>query len=114
MFFKSLKRAWLFFGLIALSAGVSGQIPVSGKVTSAEDNQGMPGVNVLIKGTSQGVITGNNRSYTISIRNIEDILVLALLDSIPREMSVGSPTTINVTLVPGITSLETVVVMGYS
>ncbi len=114
MFLKSLKRAWLFFGLIALSAGASGQIPVSGKVTSAEDNQGMPGVNVLIKGTSQGVITGSDGSYTISIRNAEDILVFSFVGFNTEEITVGSQTTIDVTLVPGITSLETVVVMGYS
>ncbi len=114
MFLKNLKRACLFFGLIALSAGASGQIPVSGKVTSAEDNQGMPGVNVLIKGTSQGVITGNDGSYTISIRNAEDILVFSFVGFNTEEISVGSQTTIDVTLVPGITALETVVVMGYS
>ncbi len=114
MFLKSLKRAWLFFGLIALSVGAFGQIPISGKVTSAEDNQGMPGVNVLIKGTSQGVITGSDGSYTISIRNTEDVLVFSFVGFNSEEITAGSQTTINVTLVPGITSLETVVVMGYS
>jgi TonB-linked SusC/RagA family outer membrane protein len=114
IFLQFLKRAGLFFGLIALSFGASGQIPVSGKVTSAEDNQGMPGVNVLIKGTSQGVITGNDGAYTINIRSTDDILVFSFVGFNTEEIAVDSKTIIDVVLVPGITSLETVVVMGYS
>jgi TonB-linked SusC/RagA family outer membrane protein len=114
MFLKFLKRALLFFGLIAVSVGTFGQISVSGKVISAEDNQGMPGVNILIKGTSQGVITGSDGSYTINIRNTEDILVFSFVGFNTEEIGVGSQSKIDVTLVPSITSLETVVVMGYS
>jgi TonB-linked SusC/RagA family outer membrane protein len=114
MFFKSLKRAWLFFGLIALSVGASGQIPVSGKVTSAEDNQGMPGVNILIKGTNQGVVSGKDGTYTINIRSTEDILVFSFVGFNTEEIAVDSKTTVDVIMVPSITSLETVVVMGYS
>jgi hypothetical protein len=114
MSFLFRKRIWVFLSLITWYVGSFGQIPVSGKVTSAEDNQGMPGVNVLIKGTNQGVITGSNGTYTINIRNAEDVLVFSFVGFNTEEITVGSQTTLDVTLVPSITSLETVVVMGYS
>jgi TonB-linked SusC/RagA family outer membrane protein len=114
MFLKFLKRASLIFGLTALSVCAFGQISVSGKVISAEDNQGMPGVNILIKGTNQGVITGNDGSYAITVPNTENILVFSFVGFNTEEISIDGKSTVDVTMVPSITSLETVVVMGYS
>jgi TonB-linked SusC/RagA family outer membrane protein len=114
IFIKSLKSTWVFFFLITFSVGVSGQVSVSGKVTSAEDNQGMPGVNVLVKGTNQGVVTGSDGTYTISVPNTEAILVFSFVGFNTEEVAVGGQSTLDMVMIPGITALETVVVMGYS
>jgi TonB-linked SusC/RagA family outer membrane protein len=108
------KNVWLFLSLITACTFAYGQIPVKGRVVSAEDNQGMPGVNILIKGTNQGVASGPDGSYSISVRTGEDVLVFSFIGYNPEEVTVENKTTIDVVLIPSITSLESVVVMGYS
>ena len=113
IFYRSLKT-WLFLALTAACTFVYGQVPVKGKVTSAEDNQGMPGVNILIKGTAQGVVSGSDGSYAITARSTEDVLVFSFVGYNTEEIAVENNTTIDVVMVPEIKSLESVVVMGYS
>jgi TonB-linked SusC/RagA family outer membrane protein len=108
------KRVWLLLGIITACSLAYGQIPVKGRVVSAEDNLGIVGVNVLIKGTNQGVVTGPDGSYSISVRSGEDVLVFSSIGYNTEEVTVDAKTTIDVLMIPGITSLESVVVMGYS
>jgi len=113
-FYRYLRKGGLFLSIITTCTFVYGQIPVKGKVISAEDNQGMTGVNILIKGTGQGVTTGSDGSYSLSVQKAEDVLVFSFIGYKTQEITVEGKTTINVTLVPDITALEAVVVMGYS
>jgi TonB-linked SusC/RagA family outer membrane protein len=112
--FPQIKKAGLFLVLITACTFVYGQIPVKGKVISAEDNQGLPGVYVLIKGTGQGAASGSDGSYNITVRSAEDVLVFRFLGYITQEIVVNNRTVIDVVLEPDITALESVVVMGYS
>ena len=113
-FYRYLRKGGLFLSIITTCTFVYGQIPVKGKVISAEDNQGMTGVNILIKGTGQGVVTGSDGSYNLSVQKAEDVLVFSFIGYKTQEITVEGKTTINVTLVPDIKALEAVVVMGYS
>ncbi len=88
-------------------------IQVSGRVTSAESGEGIPGVNVRVKGTSIGIVTDLNGGYTISVPSEESVLVFSFVGFLPKEMVVGSQTTINIALESDVKSLEEVVVVGY-
>ncbi len=112
--FRQIRKAGLFLILITACASVYGQIPVKGKVISADDNQGLPGVYVLIKGTGQGAATGSDGTYNITVRSAEDVLVFRFLGFVTQEIAVNNRTIIDVVLEPDITTLESVVVMGYS
>ena len=112
--YRQLRKAGLLFVIMATCSFVSGQIPVKGKVISSEDNQAMPGVNILIKGAGKGVVTGPDGSYNISVPKADDVLVFSFIGYKPQEITVGASTTINVTLIPDLISIEPVVVMGYS
>lgn len=112
--FQKIRKTGLFLVLITACASVYGQIPVKGKVISAEDNQGLPGVYVLIKGTGQGAATGSDGTYNITVRSTEDVLVFRFLGYVTQEIVVKNRTAIDVVLEPDITTLESVVVMGYS
>ncbi|MCX6255803.1 MAG: SusC/RagA family TonB-linked outer membrane protein [Bacteroidia bacterium] len=114
LFYRQIVKTGLFLVLITACTFVYGQIPVKGKVISAEDSQGMPGVYILIKGTDQGIVSGSDGTYNITVRSAEDILVFRFIGYITQEIAVMNKTTIDVILVPEITSLESVVVMGYS
>ncbi|MCK5137985.1 MAG: TonB-dependent receptor [Bacteroidales bacterium] len=85
---------------------------ISGKVTD-ENNTVLPGVNVIVKGTTIGAITNANGIYDITVPNAEAVLVFSYIGYVTQEITVGAQTTINVTLAEDLTSLEEVVVIGY-
>ncbi|TXG39030.1 SusC/RagA family TonB-linked outer membrane protein [Seonamhaeicola maritimus] len=88
------------------------QTSITGTVISADDNMGVPGVNVLVKGTSTGAVTDFDGNYSISA-SAGDVLVFSYIGFAAQEIVVGSNTTINVTLQPDLAQLDEVVVVGY-
>ncbi|WP_339917888.1 YfbK domain-containing protein [Yeosuana marina] len=85
---------------------------ISGKVTSASDNLPLPGVNVLIKGTTTGVQTDFDGLYQINVKDT-DILVFSYVGFKTEERKVGKLHTISVVLEEDTACLEEVVVVGY-
>jgi iron complex outermembrane receptor protein len=84
---------------------------VSGRVTAAGDNSSLPGVSVLIKGTSVGSTTDANGSYTIDIGTSDNpILVFSFIGFASQEIPVGGRTTIDIVLEEDIEQLGEVVV----
>ena len=96
-----------------LEKSISQNITVTGKVTSSEDNEGLPGVNVIIKGTSQGTVTDVNGDYSVGVPGEESILVFSSVGFTIQEVAVGNRTTIDLVLSPDVTALEEIVVIGY-
>jgi hypothetical protein len=74
----------------------------------------MAGVNILIKGTNQGVVTGSDGTYSISVPMAEDVLVFSFIGYNTEEVTVDNKSIIDVIMILNITSLESVVVMGYN
>ncbi len=85
---------------------------VTGKVTSSEDGSPLPGVNVTVKGTSNGTSTGAEGTYSLSVPD-GAILVFSFVGFAPQEIAVNNQTTLNVVLVGDIKLLTDVVVVGY-
>ncbi|HET9054476.1 MAG TPA: TonB-dependent receptor plug domain-containing protein, partial [Cyclobacteriaceae bacterium] len=85
---------------------------VSGKVTSADDGSGMPGVSIAEKGTSNGVISDANGDYTISV-GPNAVLVFSFVGMVTQEVTVGNQTSVSVSLLSDLTQLGEVVVIGY-
>jgi TonB-linked SusC/RagA family outer membrane protein len=88
-------------------------ISVSGKVVSGENNETLPGVTVIIKGTSQGTVTDLNGDFRIEVPSRESVLVFSSVGFVQQEVIVGERTSFNVTLEPDITALQEIVVVGY-
>ncbi len=115
---KSLQSAVL--GVYALLAVlVSGGLAlgqdhrISGKVISSSDKTGLPGVNVQVKSTTNGTVTDADGNYTIDVKGSEAVLVFSSIGFGRKEITVGTQSTINVTLDDDIKSLSEVVVTGY-
>ncbi len=89
-------------------------ITVSGKITSEEDGEGLPGVNVLIKGTNTGTVTDIEGNYKVEVPGSDAVLVFSSIGYLTQEIEVGNQTVINLTLAPDIKSLAEIVVVGYS
>ena len=85
---------------------------ITGKVT---DNLAMPlpGVTVMVKGTSQGTITGADGGYSISTSQSNAVLIFSFVGMKSQEISVAGKSTINVVMEEETVGLEEVVAVGY-
>ncbi len=91
------------------------ELSVSGKVL-AENNDPLPGVSVLVKGTTVGTVTDTDGKYALSIPDefaANGILVFSFIGYVSQEVSVNNQTLIDITMVPDVNALEEVVVVGY-
>src|SRR5690606_22381626 len=64
-------------------------IPISGRVVSATDGLGIPGVNVLIKGTLTGTVTDMDGNFALDVPNEDDILVFSSIGYLTQEVAVS-------------------------
>jgi len=102
----------LFFLLILLTGFTSmAQVKtITGKVTSSEDGGPLPGASIKVKGTTQGTSTDSNGSFTLQVPQSNAVLIINLLGYATQEVSVGSKTTINVSLASDSKQLEEVTI----
>jgi TonB-linked SusC/RagA family outer membrane protein len=115
---KSLYNIWIkafsnaaFLLLIATVAMAQERI-VTGQVTD-ENGGAMPGVNVILKGTSQGTATDVEGKYSINA-NDQATLVFTFVGYSSSEVLVGSRSMVNVQMTPDVTTLQELVVTGYT
>ncbi len=101
---------WLILLFLIGVKGAMAQISVSGKVISGEDNSPLPGVNIVVKGTSGGTVSGADGNYSLSASGANDVLVFSFVGFVRQEVSVANRTTIDITLVPDAKQLSEVVV----
>ena len=86
---------------------------IQGKVTSAEDGSPLPGVNVIIKGTSTGTITDAGGNYQIESTQPNPSLVYSFIGLQSQEVSVGDRSQVDVQMALDAAQLSEVVVTGY-
>lgn len=87
-------------------------IKVTGKVIDST-NEGVPGVNVQVKGGSLGTITDVDGNYKIDVPNSKSVLVFSFIGYETQEVPVGNKTVINVSLKDDTQVLDEVVVVAY-
>ena len=97
---------------IGMSFHVAAQnITVTGQVTSADDGSGVPGANILEKGTTNGAITDVEGNFSINVPG-DATLVVSFIGFIAQEVAVNGRSTINVVLQTDVQELAEVVVIG--
>lgn len=95
------------------SAAPDNSVVIRGRVTSMEDGVGLPGVNVVIKGTATGTVTDINGNYEIRLEDPKATLVYSFIGLESKEMPVSSGPTMNIALNQDMAQLSEVVVVGY-
>ena len=88
-------------------------VTVTGTVISADDSQALPGVNVVVKGTTTGSVTDFDGNYSIVAPNANSILVFTYIGFTAQEVAVGGKSQIDVTMTEDAALLDEVVVVGY-
>jgi TonB-linked SusC/RagA family outer membrane protein len=107
--------AWSFFllALVLSSFPTSAQsVIISGRVTSASEPGGIPGINVVLKNTSTGTVTDAAGNYTLQAPE-DGVLVFSGIGFKSVEQAINRRTTLDVALEADITALSEVVVVGY-
>ena len=89
------------------------QSTLSGTVTDGETNESLPGVNILVKGSTQGTITDVNGEYRLNAPAGAEVLIFSSIGYLPEEISINGRSTIDLVMAPDIQSLEEVVVVGF-
>jgi TonB-linked SusC/RagA family outer membrane protein len=107
-------RAVLVLGMILISVTMyAQQRKVSGTIRD-EGGQGVPGINILEKGTTNGSSTDSDGKYSLNVSGDNAILVVSFIGYKTQEVAVGGRTTIDVSMEPDVTSLQEVVITGYT
>jgi len=96
-----------------INSGLYQGATVTGTVLSGEDNSGLPGVNIVVKGSSVGTVTDIEGRYTLDVPGESSVLVFSSVGFVTEEVAVGTKTVIDLTLNPDITALSEIVVVGY-
>ena len=89
------------------------QLKVTGIVSDGSNNEPLPGVNILVEGTGQGVVTDGNGAYTITVPASNSVLIFSYVGYNSEKVDVAGRSNIDILLVPDVQSLEEVVVIGY-
>ncbi len=97
----------LFVGLSFASAQTK---TISGTVTSADNGSAIPGVTVLVKGTTNGTVTDVNGKYSLQVKNSATTLVFSFVGMKTQEIAINGKTTINVVMKASSLALQQVVV----
>jgi TonB-linked SusC/RagA family outer membrane protein len=83
---------------------------VSGKLTSAEDGSGLPGVNVLVKGTTIGTVSDAEGKYTLSVPPEGSVLVFSFIGLATQEVEIGDRSSVDVQMNQDTKQLSEVIV----
>ncbi|WP_347159753.1 SusC/RagA family TonB-linked outer membrane protein [Pontibacter chitinilyticus] len=107
-----LRFTMLALCLLIAQAGFAQSKTVTGRITSAEDGTALPGVSVVVKGTTNGTSADAEGRYSIQAAP-GSVLVFRFIGMLPQEKTVGESNTIDVKLGPDAKALQEVVVVGY-
>ena len=97
----------LFAGFNLLQAQ---DVQVSGSVTSADDGSALPGVSVVVRGTTIGAVTDFEGNYSITVPDASGTLVFSFVGMLSQEIPIEGRTMINIVLESSATALDEVVV----
>jgi TonB-linked SusC/RagA family outer membrane protein len=111
---KTMRKI-LLLGLTAVlmlaSSGLWAQERVvSGRVTDAEDGLGLPGVNVVLEGTTNGTVTNVDGNYSLTLPSGEGTLVFTFVGMATQEVPINERSEINVVMAADVAQLTEVVV----
>jgi TonB-dependent starch-binding outer membrane protein SusC len=109
-----MKRILIVLGLLFFTGSIlyGQQIRVTGTVTDQATGSSLPGVTVVVKGTTMGAVTDVDGRYEISVAS-DAVLVFSFIGMTTREVEVQGRNVINVALEPDVATLQEIVVVGY-
>ena len=109
---KKLTVLFVFLTFLGFQVLQAQAQEISGTITSSEDELGVPGASVLVKGTTIGTVTNMDGNYTLEVPADANILVYSFIGMKTQEISIDGRATIDVVLESDIFGLDEVIVSG--
>jgi len=111
-----MKRFTVLFAfLVFLAFQLQAQVQqITGTVTSSEDGLGVPGVSIVVKGTTYGSITDLDGNYTLAVPEDAVALIFSFVGMKTQDINIDGRETIDVVMDPDVFGLEEVIVLGYT
>ena len=103
----------LFVLMLVASAAFAQDRTITGKVTAKEDGSALPGVSIQVKGTKVGTQTGADGKFSIKVAQGQSALTFSFIGFVPKTVTLGNGSNINVSLESDSKVLSEVVVVGY-
>src|SRR5689334_24229770 len=100
-----------FACLVTLCAVAQNRV-VTGKVTASEDGTGLPGVNVIVKGTTAGTVSNNDGTYSVNVSSNDAVLVFSFIGYTTMEVAVGDRASVDAQMVLDVKQLSEIVITG--
>ncbi|HZJ18828.1 MAG TPA: TonB-dependent receptor [Pricia sp.] len=111
--YTSLKTILFVLSLFLWLPALAQDKTITGTVTSADDTLGLPGVNVVEKGTTNGVVTDFDGEYSITVSGDNATLVFTYVGFAAQEVPVNGKSQIDIAMAEDATALDEVVLVGY-
>ena len=107
-----MKKLFVFLlGLLMSTALWAQQKTISGTVSDASGP--LPGANVVVKGTTTGIVTTPDGKFVLDVPQNATTLVVSFIGYVPQEVDIAGKTTVDVILQPDAIGIEEVVAIGY-
>ncbi|MCX6213082.1 TonB-dependent receptor [Spirosoma sp.] len=97
----------------AVSSAPVAETRLTGVVRDEQNNEPLPGVSIVAKGTNRGTTTDANGRYQLTVPDETTVLVFSFVGYTSKEVPISSRTTVDISLVPDDQTLNEVVVVGY-
>lgn len=110
-----MKNYLLFcFALLcAISLAFAQERVVTGTITSVDDGRGIPGVNVILRGSTAGTVTDIDGNFKINVPSDGGTLIFSFVGMITQEIEIGVRSIIDLAMALDVTQLSEVIVIGY-
>lgn len=112
---RNKMTLFLLLASFLISANVfsQGGRTITGTITSVDDNMPLPGVNIVVEGTSAATVTDFDGNFQLSVPGNDAVLVISYVGFLTKNVPVGSQTNFTISLETDVQSLSEVVVVGY-
>jgi TonB-linked SusC/RagA family outer membrane protein len=103
----------LLIGWLLCQPALAQERRITGRIIDENDNNALPGANILVKGTQIGMVTDANGQFSLAVPAGRDVLTISAIGYVSQDVTIGTKTTVNVGLLPDVKTLNEVVVTGY-
>jgi hypothetical protein len=109
-----IKRKVRTLCLCLIPSVMMAQSSVTGIVTENSNDEGLPGVSIIEKGTVNGTVTDVDGKYSIELKNPTSVLVFSYLGMVSQEKIAKAGDIINVSLAEDAETIDEIIVTGYT